>query len=82
MYLPFLSSTTNYADVAQLLADTKLQTNFPLVTLAERTDGLSGSDLKELCRNAAMIPMRELMRRAGQDELKRIAEEVRLEVLL
>ncbi|KAF8194194.1 hypothetical protein BJ912DRAFT_1141619 [Pholiota molesta] len=28
----------------------------------EQTDGLSGSDLRELCRNAAMVPVREFMR--------------------
>ena len=49
-----------------MLKDTKLEHGFSLKDLAHRTDGLSGSDLKELCRNAAMIPMREFMRAAGQ----------------
>ena len=64
----------------QVLKDTKLDPDFPLVGLAEHTDGYSGSDLKELCRNAAMVPMRELMRSAGSDkaELARIHEEVRV----
>lgn len=34
---------------------------FSIVALAEATDGLSGSDLRELCRNAAMVPVREFM---------------------
>ena len=61
-----------------MLKDTKLDPDFPLVELGEHTDGYSGSDLKELCRNAAMVPMRELMRSAGSDkaELARIHEEV------
>ncbi|KAK7689941.1 hypothetical protein QCA50_006581 [Cerrena zonata] len=50
-----------------MLKDTKLEPHFPIQDLATRTDGLSGSDLKELCRNAAMLPMREFMRKAGQD---------------
>ncbi|KAI0076709.1 ATPase [Panus rudis PR-1116 ss-1] len=48
-----------------MLKDTKLEPDFPFQTLAEKTDGMSGSDLKELCRNAAMVPMREFMRQAG-----------------
>lgn len=33
-----------------------------LSTLAGLTEDMSGSDLKELCRNAAMVPVREYMR--------------------
>ena len=35
--------------------------------LAEATDGLSDSDLKELCRNAAMVPVREFMQRTSDN---------------
>ncbi|CAL1713684.1 unnamed protein product [Somion occarium] len=49
-----------------MLKDTKLASDFSMDALAQRTEGLSGSDLKELCRNAAMIPMREFMREAGE----------------
>ena len=45
-----------------MLKDSKLSPDFSFETLAERADGLSGSDLKELCRNAAMVPVREFMR--------------------
>ncbi|KAI0365320.1 ATPase [Pilatotrama ljubarskyi] len=47
-----------------ILKDTPLAPEVSIRTLAEKTDGLSGSDLKELCRDAAMRPMQELMRSA------------------
>jgi SpoVK/Ycf46/Vps4 family AAA+-type ATPase len=48
-----------------MLAHTKLAPGFSVDELARRTDGLSGSDLKETCRNAAMVPVREFMREQG-----------------
>lgn len=45
-----------------MLKDTPLSTDFPFKILASRTSGLSGSDLRELCRNAAMVPVREYVR--------------------
>jgi len=50
-----------------MLKDTKLSPDFSFETLAEQADGLSGSDLKELCRNAAMVPVREFMRSTSDD---------------
>jgi len=35
--------------------------------LVSKTDGMSGSDLKEMCRNAAMVPVREYLKEAGGD---------------
>jgi SpoVK/Ycf46/Vps4 family AAA+-type ATPase len=61
-----------------MLKDTPLAPGFPLQTLAERSEGLSGSDLKELCRNAAMLPVREYVRRSGED--KQVMEKAQLEV--
>lgn len=61
-----------------MLKDTKLAPELSIDTLALRTQGLSGSDLKEICRNAAMVPMREFMREAGSNPntLARAQEEV------
>ncbi|KAI0329052.1 ATPase [Cubamyces sp. BRFM 1775] len=53
-----------------MLKDTALAPDFSIRTLAEKADGFSGSDLKELCRNAAMRPMREFMQEAGGDPEK------------
>ena len=62
-----------------MLAHTNLAPGFSLTTLARRTDGLSGSDLRETCRNAAMAPVRELMRekgRSGKEGLEAARKEV------
>ncbi|GMK57341.1 hypothetical protein CspeluHIS016_0401750 [Cutaneotrichosporon spelunceum] len=53
-----------------MLAHTKLAPGFSIDDLARRTDGLSGSDLKETCRNAAMVPVREFMREQGGSGLE------------
>jgi len=45
-----------------MLKDTKVASDFDIQTLAAQAEGLSGSDLRELCRNAAMVPVREFMR--------------------
>jgi len=50
-----------------------------MTTLARRADGLSGSDLRETCRNAAMAPVREIMREKGKSG-KEGLEEARKEV--
>jgi len=42
-----------------MLKSTKLAPTFSIGPLAEATDGFSGSDLREICRNAAMVPVRE-----------------------
>ncbi|KZT11810.1 AAA-domain-containing protein [Laetiporus sulphureus 93-53] len=60
-----------------MLKDTELDDSLSIHKLAEETEGLSGSDLKELCRSAAMLPMREFIREAGGDHdmLSRSQEE-------
>ena len=62
-----------------MLAHTKLDPGFSMTTLARRADGLSGSDLRETCRNAAMAPVREIMREKGKSG-KEGLEEARKEV--
>lgn len=50
-----------------MLKDTKVAPDFSIEALADQTDGLSGSDLRELCRNAAMVPVREFMRSSSDN---------------
>ena len=45
-----------------VLGETKRDPDFDVEYLARLTAGMSGSDLKEACRDAAMIPMREYIR--------------------
>ncbi|KAJ1513364.1 hypothetical protein HMI54_015074 [Coelomomyces lativittatus] len=45
-----------------LLANLKLDPKLDVNDLVENTSGYSGSDLKEICRNAAMRPLREYLR--------------------
>ncbi|GAA5867500.1 hypothetical protein JCM8547_007527 [Rhodosporidiobolus lusitaniae] len=58
--LPDLQQRTNILKL--LLKDLSLEEGFRVEEVARRTDGLSGSDLKEAARNAAMVPVREYMR--------------------
>jgi SpoVK/Ycf46/Vps4 family AAA+-type ATPase len=45
-----------------MLYKTPLSPSADIGLLAARTEGFSGSDLQELCRNAAMVPLKEFMR--------------------
>lgn len=61
-----------------MLKGTALEPDFPVDILAARTEGQSGSDLKETCRNAAMVPVREYMKKADGD--REVLEKSRLDV--
>jgi SpoVK/Ycf46/Vps4 family AAA+-type ATPase len=64
-----------------VLAGTKVdRARFDLDLLVKLSAGLSGSDIKEACRDAAMIPMREVIRRknaAGELRRQVQPEEIR-----
>lgn len=66
----------------KLLSDVEI--NFDLKELIEITQGLSGSDLKELCRNAAVNSTREYIRKniiGSNGELKKNGEKITLRPL-
>lgn len=45
-----------------ILKDTKLSSDFDIDQLVIETEGMSGSDLTEACRDAAMVPVREYIK--------------------
>lgn len=55
-----------------LLRGVALEDKFDWDFLVSRTEGLSGSDLRELCRNAAMMPVREAIRKINATDLNDI----------
>lgn len=50
-----------------LLKKASLAPDFSLDRLVSATEGYSGSDIKEMCRNAAMIPLREYLKVHGKE---------------
>ncbi|KAG8743504.1 hypothetical protein FRC10_011895 [Ceratobasidium sp. 414] len=61
--LPDIEQRTKILNL--MLKSANLIPDFSIRELARKTDGLSGSDLKEACRNAAMVPVREYMKLNG-----------------
>lgn len=61
IYLPNASQRLKILKL--MLKDTRLDSsNIDLAYLARVMDGMSGSDIKEACRDAAMVPVREMIR--------------------
>lgn len=57
------SATRRRRILSLVLRDTKLdRENFDAETVVRATAGMSGSDIKEACRDAAMVPVREFIR--------------------
>lgn len=58
--LPSTSQRLRILDL--ILKDTKLDPDFDMDYLTKVMAGMSGSDIKEACRDAAMVPVREYIR--------------------
>lgn len=55
----------------KILSDAKLDDNFDLEAVVADTEGCSGSDLRELCREAALKSMKEFIRENYKDGKKK-----------
>ncbi|KAK7050538.1 AAA domain-containing protein [Favolaschia claudopus] len=64
--LPNLEQRLNILTL--ILHETPLASDFSMTALAELCSGQSGSDLREMCRNAAMVPVREFVRKTKGDK--------------
>ncbi|KAJ7874216.1 P-loop containing nucleoside triphosphate hydrolase protein [Mycena olivaceomarginata] len=64
--LPNLEQRLNILSL--ILQETPLAPDFSMNALADYSSGQSGSDLREMCRNAAMVPVREFVRKTGGDK--------------
>jgi SpoVK/Ycf46/Vps4 family AAA+-type ATPase len=64
-----------------LLTGMPLDKSLDMEALLQKTNGLSGSDLKELCRNAAMNPVREYVRSEMgiKGDIRQLSADVRIE---
>ncbi|KAM3611917.1 uncharacterized protein V6R79_025830 [Siganus canaliculatus] len=70
-----LPNTRQRQDILRLiLAGENLSNAINLKEIAEKTDGYSGSDLRELCRDAAMYRVRDYVRK---EQMRQIAQQLR-----
>lgn len=69
-----LPNTRQRQDILRLiLAGENLSNAINLKDIAEKTDGYSGSDLRELCRDAAMYRVRDYVRK---EQMRQIAQQL------
>ncbi|XP_070690363.1 outer mitochondrial transmembrane helix translocase [Pempheris klunzingeri] len=69
-----LPSTRQRQDILRLiLAGENLSNAINLKEIAEKTEGYSGSDLRELCRDAAMYRVRDYVRK---EQMRQIAQQL------
>ncbi|TPX39751.1 hypothetical protein SeMB42_g06270 [Synchytrium endobioticum] len=52
-----------------LLKDVVVDAAFQIDNIAQKTEGYSGADLKELCRNALMVPVQECIKGLGVKDI-------------
>ena len=66
IHVPFPTATARAWIAAKLLPRASLAAGVSYETIAAATDGYSGSDLKQVCKEAAMRPLRRLFAELGE----------------
>ncbi|KAL6952218.1 hypothetical protein U1Q18_047684 [Sarracenia purpurea var. burkii] len=61
IFVPLLEPEARRAMFEELLPSLTDEKNLPYELLVERTEGYSGSDIRLVCKVAAMQPLRRLM---------------------
>ncbi|KAF4360189.1 hypothetical protein F8388_000058 [Cannabis sativa] len=72
--VPLPEPEARRAMVEELLPSKPSEENLPYDTLVEKTEGFSGSDIRLLCKEAAMQPLRRLMAQL-EDKLEVVPED-------
>ncbi|KAG4303775.1 hypothetical protein PORY_002827 [Pneumocystis oryctolagi] len=60
-YIPFPDTSQREKLLKLFLSDVKLASDFDFDFLVSKTEGFSGSDIKELCRESVLFPIREFI---------------------
>jgi katanin p60 ATPase-containing subunit A1 len=80
IYIPLPTEKGRMELVKISLRSVKLDENLNLDFVVQKTEGFSGADISNVCREAAYMPMRRKLKRAGGfkniDDIKKFEEEV------
>lgn len=75
IYIPLPNLEGREALLKINLRDVKLDPNVNLIQIAKKLEGYSGSDITNVCRDAAMMSMRRKIRGLKHEDLKKLAKE-------
>ena len=74
IHVPFPTAAARAWIAAKLLPRASLAAGVSYDTIAAATDGYSGSDLKLVCKEAAMRPLRRLFAQLGERPLEAVVQ--------
>lgn len=82
VYVPLPDAETREEALRLHLKDCTVAEDVVLSELAEKSNGYSGADLRLVCREAAMAPMRRLVASKDPSEIAELKQEGKLEILV